>query len=245
MITLEQNVIEKRTTSNLLKSVIAESKKIREGRGEDFFDNKKGITINDTNGEHASSKIQMRNNEKENQGKVDYRSLRDSHVKLNQIILDYDQKIFDKNNQVFNEKKKRSKSVHLYVDEKIESFLKAESKKSQTHWGLRKNAGLGNLIQKFLVNFIELKKREDRQLKRIRKGIEEFKIHLVEFKKYSKNGDDYLLAEAANQKLKTLSNDLNILLSVYEFESSDLEKILGIDSFKWLEFIRMMRGMHS
>ena len=218
--------------------MIAESKKIRQERGEDFFENKRSINVTDTAKNDADEKVasKIQANDVSFDSEKDFRFIRDSHVKLNQLIVEYDQKIFDQNNQVLTKKKKRSKTIHLYVDEKIESFLKAESKKAHTHWGLRKNAGLGNLIQKFVENFIELKSREERQLKRIKKGIEDFKIQLVEFKKFSKNPDEYQLAEKANLKLKTISNDLSILLTVYEFEEATLRKLLGEDGFNWLEF---------
>jgi hypothetical protein len=131
--------------------------------------------------------------------------------------------------------------IHLYVDEKIEHFLKAESEKAETKWGLRKNAGLGNLIQKFILNFIELKKREERQLKRVKKVITEFQIHIVEFKKYSASSGEFLKAEEVNKKMKILSNDLNILLSLLEFEEGALKSSLTDDEFKWMDLILRWR----
>ena len=50
-------------------------------------------------------------------------------------------------------------------------------------------------IQKFLINFIELKKREASQLKHIKKIIDDFRSNLVEFKKSSRNPNDYQIAE--------------------------------------------------
>jgi glucan-binding YG repeat protein len=224
---VEQEKIEKKTSS-LIKAVIAESKKIREERGEDLFSNRK------TEPEKLTSQIQI-SSDKTMSNEVDFKNLRDSHSKLANLIADNEKKNFDKNDQVLPVKKARSKSVHLYIDEKIEHFLKAESEKSDTKWGLRKNAGLGNLIQKFILNFIELKKREERQLKRVKKVIAEFQIHIVEFKKYS--GIDPNKAEEANQKMKTLSNDLNILLALLEFEEGAMKTSLGNDSDSWLYFI--------
>jgi hypothetical protein len=88
--------------------------------------------------------------------------------------------------------------------EKIEHFLTTESEKAETKWGLRKNAGLGSLIQKFIGNFIELKKREEKQLKHIKKIIDDFRSNLVEFKKFTGNPNDYQSAERSNQKMKAL-----------------------------------------
>jgi hypothetical protein len=230
MISVEQEQV-KNKTSSLLKSVIAESKKIRTERGEDFFDTKKIVPVNI---EKLTSQIQTPSGKN---SENDYRSLRDSHVKLANIIVQYDKKIFEQNAQVLNPKKARSKSVHLYIDEKIEHFLNIESKKKETHWRLRKNAGLGSLISKFIENFMELKKREEKQLKHIKKIIEDFRSNLVAFKKYSSNANDYLNAESANQKMKAQSSDLQILLSLLEFEDEFLKKCLGTDSYTWVDFI--------
>jgi len=217
--------------SALIKSVIAESKKFRAERGEDFFSNKKQESDFEVTAQIPTPSEKALTHQK------DFRTLRDSHVKLAHLVVEYDKKIFDKNNQVINSKKPRSKSVHLYIDEKIESFLRAESEKSHTHWGLRKNAGLGSLIQKFILNFIELKKREEKQLKKVKKIIDEFSESLVEFKKYSTDPDDYLKAERANQKMKALSNDLLILLSLLEFEDESLRSCLGDDLYRWIDFV--------
>lgn len=210
-----------------LKSLIEESRKVRSERGEDFFENKKvEVSANSKNENFVVQNIVPEKN---------FKMIREDHSKLNQIIGEYDKKIFDQNNQVLISRKSRSKSIHLYLNEEIESFLKAESQKLK--WGLRKNAGLGNLIQKFLENFIELKKREDRQLKKVRKLIDDFRANLVEFKKYSADSSDYQIAERANQKMKILSNDLRILLSLLEFEEQSLKQSLGNDYFSWVDFV--------
>lgn len=219
-----------------LKSVILESKKIRVDRGEDFFNNKK-ITNEQTAKAESTSKIHP----PENRNHENFKSIRDTHLKLTNFIDDYDKKISDQNNQVLKSKKTRSKSIHLYIDETIEHFLNAESKKSETKWGLRKNAGLGQLIQKFILNFIELKKREERQLKRVKKVIDDFRANLVEFKKSSAAPGEYLKAESINQKMKILSNDLRILLSLLEFEESELKLSLGLEEYNWINFIVQWR----
>jgi hypothetical protein len=220
-----------RTTTSL-KSVILESKKIRADRGEDFFNNKK-ITNEQTVKTEGTSKIHS----PEDVNHENIKSIRDTHLKLTNFIDDYDKKISDQNNQVSSSKNTRSKSIHLYIDETIEHFLNAESKKAETKWGLRKNAGLGQLIQKFILNFIELKKREERQLKRVKKVIDDFRSNLVEFKNASIISDEYQKAEQANQKMKVLSNDLRILLSLLEFEEVELENCLGSELHSWVEFI--------
>ena len=219
-----------------IKSLIQDSKKIRELRGEDFFANKKSETVEASKiTSQLTTKIQAPS--EENSTEKSFKNIRESHLRLSSMISDNDKKFFEQNDQVLKTKKPRSKTVHLYIDEKIEHFLKTESEKAETKWGLRKNAGYGQLIQKFIGNFIELKKREERQLKRVKKVIDEFQSHLVEFKKYSGEGSDYRLAEVANQKMKVLSNDLNILLALLEFEEGALKLCLGDDDFKWIEFI--------
>ena len=223
---MEQEKIENKTRS-LIKSVIQESKKLRMERGDDFFSDKKKEDI-------ITSKIQSGSSKK---ASTDFRSLRESHVKRAHLIVDYDKKIFEQNNQVLETKKARPKSIHLYIDEKIENFLNAEPEKSETKWGLRKNAGLGSLIQKFIGNFIELKKREERQLKKIKKIIDDFRSNLVEFKKNSSDPNDYQKTEWANQKMKILSNDLIILLSLLEFEDDSLKNCLGAYLYSWVDFI--------
>lgn len=211
-----------------LKSVILESKKLRAERGEDFYNNKKNST-SDTLSVEVASKIHST--------EKNYQSTSASHIKLAQLISEYDKKIFDQNNQVLATKKTRSKSIHLYVDETIEHFLNTEAKKAESKWGLRKNAGLGQLIQKFILNFIELKKREERQLKKVRKLIDDFRSNLVEFKNFSSSADEYFKAEQANQKMKILSNDLRILLSLLEFEEEELKVCLGSEIYSWLGFV--------
>jgi hypothetical protein len=219
-------------TSSLIKSVIEDSKKLRAERGEDFYSEKKHVTVD---AEFTTSKIHSSEQAKP---EVDFKTLRDSHVKLAHLIVSYDKKFFEQNGQVLKPKKVRPKSVHLYIDEKIEHFLTTESEKSETKWGLRKNAGLGSLIQKFITNFIELKKREDKQLKHIKKIIDDFRSNLVEFKKNSSNPNDYQSAERSNQKMKTLSNDLIILLTLLEFEDESLKNSLGVDLYKWIDFLQ-------
>jgi hypothetical protein len=235
---MDQEKVESKKSS-LLKSIIEESKKLRAERGEDFFSEKKLVE------ENAEAKLFQNNNQETSKihsgssktAEADFRTLRDSHVKLAHLIVQYDSKKFEKNDQVLESKKKRSKSVHLYLDEKIESFLKAEAQKEQTVWGLRKNAGTGQLIQKFLANFSELKKREEKQLKHIKKIIAEFRVHLVEFKKNSSDPNDYQNAERSNQKMKALSSDLNILLSLLEFEDQSLQNVLGLEIYQWIDFV--------
>lgn len=225
-----------------IKSLISESKKIRLERGEDFFANKK------IEAEKLTTQIPQSSEAKEtpkDTSKAELEKIRQSHALLSTFVSEYDQKIFDQDARVLSTKKTRSKSIHLYIDEKIEHFLKSESQKAETKWGLRKNAGLGNLIQKFILNFIELKKREERQLKRVKKVIDEFQVHLVEFKKYSANPGEIQKAEQANQKMKVLSNDLNILLSLLEFEEGALKTCLGSEQHRWIEFICRMRGMYT
>lgn len=234
------------TTSNrqnsALKSLISESKKIRSERGEDFFANKK------IEAEKLTTQIPLSSEAKETSkdtSNAELEKIRQSHALLSTFVSEYDQKIFDQDARVLNTKKTRSKSIHLYIDEKIEHFLKSESQKAETKWGLRKNAGLGNLIQKFILNFIELKKREERQLKRVKKVIDEFQVHLVEFKKYSPSPLEVQKAEIANQKMKTLSNDLNILLSLLEFEEGALKSCLNNDQFRWMEFVLKWKKISS
>jgi len=220
-----------------LKSVILESRKIRENRGEDFFENKKSLNSEIETKETTTKIHSLELSEAEKNCKNDYEKIKSNHHKLAQFISDYDQKIFDQNNQVLTKKKTRSKSIHLYVDETIHHFLTSEVKKSETKWGLRKNAGLGQLIQKFILNFIEIKKREEKQLKRVRKVIDDFRTSLVEFKKSSASPEEYKKAEEVNQKMKILSNDLRILLSLLEFEESELKMCLGKENHDWVEFV--------
>jgi hypothetical protein len=211
--------------SSLLKSVMEDSRKIRAERGHDFYSSRRPV-------EEDTSKIHSSDTKE-----TDLKKLRDSHFKLAGLLVEYDKKIFDQNTQVSKSQKSRSKSVHLYIDEKIEHFLNAESKKSETKWGLRKNAGLGSLIKKFIENFIELKYREERQLVKVKKIIDDFRSNLIEFKKYSTNTDDYQNAEKANQKMKVLSNDLRILLSLLEFKDGPLKSCLGADQYNWVDLI--------
>lgn len=225
----KENLLNSTLPRNSLKSVIMESKQIRVDRGEDFFNNKK----NASSEEIVKSNSQIQHAENKN----NFNSIRDSHLKLANFINDYDEKISEQDGRVLLAKKNRSKSIHLYLDENIEHFLNTEAKKAETKWGLRKNAGLGQLIQKFILNFIQLKKREERQLKKVKKLIEDFRGCLVDFKKHSINPEHYQNAEMVNQRMKLLSNDLRILLSLFEFEEEELKSGLGIDQYNWVEFI--------
>ena len=222
-------------SSSLIKSVIEESKKFRSIRGEDFYYNKKNVAVE---AEFITSKETSKiHSGEQNKPEADYKTLRQSHVKLAHLIVSYDKKKSEQDSQELKPKKTRSKSVHLYIDEKLEHFLKTESKKAETNWGLRKNAGFGSLIQKFMGNFIELKKREEKQLKHIKKIIDDFRSNLVEFKKISGDPDDYQKAERSNQRMKLLSNDLIILLSLLEFEDESLKNGLGSDLYTWVDFV--------
>lgn len=222
-------------SSSLIKSVIEESKRFRSIRGEDFYYDKKNVVVE---AEFITSKETSKiHSGEQNKPDADFKTLRQSHVKLAHLIVSYDKKISEKNNQVSSPKKTRSKSVHLYIDEKLEHFLKTESEKAETKWGLRKNAGFGTLIQKFMGNFIELKKREEKQLKHIKKIIDDFRSNLVEFKKISGDPNDYQKAERSNQRMKLLSNDLIILLSLLEFEDESLKNGLGSDLYTWVDFV--------
>ena len=113
---------------------------------------------------------------------------------------------------------------HLYKDALILSVL---------FWVLIPD----RFVQKFIGNFIELKKREEKQLKHIKKIIDDFRSNLVEFKKFSGNPNDYQSAERSNQKMKALSNDLSILLTLLEFEDESLKKSLEIDLYQWIDFV--------
>ena len=222
-------------SSSLIKSVIEESKRFRSIRGEDFYYDKKNVAIE---AEFITSKETSKiHSGEQNKPEADFKTLRQSHVKLAHLIVSYDKKKSEQDSQELKPKKTRSKTVHLYIDEKLEHFLKTESKKAETKWGLRKNAGFGSLIQKFMGNFIELKKREEKQLKHIKKIIDDFRSNLVEFKKISGDPDDYQKAERSNQRMKLLSNDLIILLSLLEFEDESLKNGLGSDLYTWVDFV--------
>jgi hypothetical protein len=216
--------------NTVLKSIMEESRKIRTDRGEDYFADKKARPNQlDENPEIKNDEIMINS--------TNYKKIRSTHIELSKIINEFDSKIQDEGVEAKKTKKPRSKSIHLYIDENIEHFLNAESKKAETKWGLRKNAGLGQLIQKFIGNFIELKKREERQLKRVNKVIHDFRSNLVDFKKTSSNPEDYQKSEIANQKMKVLSNDLFILLSLLEFEEGALKNLLGKEQFDCMEFV--------
>lgn len=223
----EENIVQ---GNGVIRSLINEARLHREKRDIELLLEKKNIN-------EVGSKILLPQEFSLTPIEGDFRKIRESHVKLAHLVLNYDKKIFEQNSQVLNTKKPRSKSVHLYIDEEIETFLNAESQKAETKWKLRKNAGLGCLISKFIGNFIELKKREERQLKRIRKIIDDFRSNLVEFKKNSSDPDDYQRAERSNQRMKLLSNDLMILLSLLEFENDSLKDCLGSDYFNWVDFV--------
>lgn len=49
--------------------------------------------------------------------------------------------------------------------------------------------------------------------------------------------DDYQKAERSNQRMKLLSNDLIILLSLLEFEDESLKNGLGSDLYTWVDFV--------
>ena len=208
-----------------LKSVIDESKKWREQRGENFFENKKQNKI-------SSSQIQCVQPDH-----INFKSLIDVHSKINEVVDQYDRKILEQNAQVIEKKKYRSKSIHVYVDERLEKFLKDESSKMQNKWGLRKNAGVGAMIQKFILNYIEIKSREEKQINKVKKLISDFRANLVEYKKYAKDPMYISQAERVNQKMKILSKDLTIFIGLLEYEESALKLSLGMEQFDWLNFI--------
>ena len=105
---LEKNENKK---SSLIKSVIEESKRLRAERGEDFYSEKKNGTVD---AEFSTSKI---HSGEQNKSEGDFRSLRESHVKLAHLIVSYDKKIFEQNDRVLKPKNPRPKSVHLYIQD--------------------------------------------------------------------------------------------------------------------------------
>jgi hypothetical protein len=215
-----------------IKALIDESKKIRGERGDDFFTNSR--LPNDLNNDKASGILSSDNQECKNEN---FGDLRKKHLQLGHMILQYDQKIFDKNNQVMAQKKSRSKSIHLYIDEGIEHFLKSESKKNESKWKLRKNAGLGQLIQKFIEDYKEKSVREDRQAQKIKAIISDFQKYLVEFKESSANPDDYQRTERISLKMSALSHNLKLLQDNLCFDDDSFKKLLGPEAFGWVEFV--------
>lgn len=210
-----------------LRELINESRKIRENRGHEF--DSKGIHFKN------SELTSVRLNEIEN--KDNFESKRKSHIKLNEMVLEFEREIASVDK--FSDKKeikKRSKSVHVYIDEKIETFLNEEKKRSHSWWGLRKNVGLGGLIQKFIEDYIKIKKREEFQVQKIRKIISEFRMELVSYKKKSTDPDLYLEAEKHNQKMRTLSSEMIVYISAMGFDEITLEKYLGVD-YKFIDLI--------
>lgn len=85
---------------SLIKSVIEESKKLRAERGEDFYSEKKNVVA-----EFKNSKI---HNGSDKNSESDFRTLRKSHVKLAHLIVSYDKKFSEENDQVLSSKKTRS-----------------------------------------------------------------------------------------------------------------------------------------
>ncbi len=208
-------------TNSPLRDLISESRKIRESRGGDFFNDKKTEKI-------ETSKIQIK---PENFDKI-----RSSHLHLNRLLADYDKKIFD-HNQVTNQPQARSQYVQLYVNEKLIKFLKDEAQKKETKWKLRKNAGLGSLIQNFIESFSEMQSRQKKQKEKIEKIILDFRKHLVIFKKQSLLPEDYIFVEESNIMLKKLTNELITLIINLEFDDNFLKREFSADSYKWIDFI--------
>jgi hypothetical protein len=211
-----------------LKNLIEDSKKIRALRGEDFFGNKNdgvGLTVQF-----------QENPKKQDNVQEGFRKVRDSHVILSNLIKEYDKKIVEQNDLGLVAQKPRSKSIHLYIDEKIEKFLNDERKRADTWWGLRKNAGLGGLIQKFIEDYMKIKKREEIQIQKIRKIISEFRVELVAYKKKSSDPDLYVETERHNQRMRTLSSEMIIYISMMGFDEITLERYLEVD-FKFIDLI--------
>ena len=233
---LNKNIGKNNSKTGLIRALMEDSKKLRAARGEDFFSEKSLKTpsivpLKELRVMPGAEDISMPGAE------GDFRKIRETHVKLNHLIVEYSQAGLGDPFIVVSPKKKRSKSVHLYLDASVEDFLKKESLKSDTKWNLRKKAGLGSLIAKFIENFIELKARESIQTQNIHKIIDDFRLSLVDFKKTSGNPNEYLKTEKYNQKMRELSNDMGILLPILGFNSETLKKCIGMDQYKWVEFI--------
>ena len=111
---MEQEKVESKKPSRI-KSVIEESKRLRAERGEDFYSDKKHVAVDaEFTTAKESSKIHFR---EQNKSESDFKSLRETHVKLAHLIVSYDKKIFEQKDQVLSNKKSRSKSVNLYIQD--------------------------------------------------------------------------------------------------------------------------------
>ena len=75
---------------SLIKSVIEESKRLRAERGEDFYSEKKSVPID---AEFTTSKI---HNGEPKTTEGDFKTLRETHVKLAHLIVSYDKKFLNK-----------------------------------------------------------------------------------------------------------------------------------------------------
>ena len=77
-------------SSSLIKSVIEESKRFRSIRGEDFYYDKKNVAVEaDFITSKETSKI---HSGEQNKPEADFKTLRQSHVKLAHLIVSYDKK---------------------------------------------------------------------------------------------------------------------------------------------------------
>lgn len=218
--------------SSAIKAVIKDSKISREKRGNDFFHNVKESTVRSEKTKDESSEYNWKLKE-------NYKEIKNTYRVLNSLLENFDREIALKNEEKIPQKTKtRSKSIHVYVDSKLEEFLEHEHKNQEKKWNLRKNAGYGSLIQKILLRFSILEKREKRQIAKIQKIISEFRECIVGFKKYSQLPDEYGKAELYNKKLCSLSSDLEILLSILEIDAETLKANLSDnENFSWIKLI--------
>lgn len=209
-----------------IRALIQDSKKIRKERGDDFLEVK--VT--------PPSVVQV--SESNLDFKEKYKTTREGHSRLRGLISNFDREILKEIEPTPNESKKRSSYVQVYLsNSKVEDFLRDEMLKKESKWKLRKNAGLGSLIQKFIEDYRQMKVRETLQFRRIDKIITEFRKLLVEFKKLSAMPDEYKKTEEIKIKMSELSNNLREFIILLEFDDIELKNEFGDDTYKWIDFV--------
>lgn len=218
-----------------MSKLIEHSKKARQERGEEFFSSKRPLDVEVTHIRPAA--------EEKTLSRPEYKTARTKHLALNKLIASADAKLNLINNPRPILDSNLKKRVHVYFSTESLAFINEQVKDQATKWKLRKNAGMGDLIGKFVEKFKMAQEREDKQLSELKKIILEFKKHYVDFKTLSNDPDNYERAELVNQKIMILSKRLITYLQILHFDENSLKESLGNDSLVWMDLIIKWNGI--
>lgn len=223
METDRERVLPSKTSA--LKALMEDSRRIRNDRGEDLFESKKEVRV-----EPAATAPTP-------EAKTNFREIRDAHLALKNIVLEFDREQLKKHEkpELKDAGRAQVKCIHVYLKPEIYRYLKDQ--RANPIYALRRNAGVGSIISRFIDIFRETRKREEYQLNQIVSIANDFRVDLVDFKKLAQDPEQYKQTEEVNQRILKKSREIHILLPVLGFDEKYLKKNLKEEDYKFIDLL--------